>query len=128
ELARVLVLGLDAGATIRLFNREAERVTGFGREEVIGTSFVEALLPDALRDDHGALVRRAAAGDALASDVLESAVRTRAGKVRELRWQLAYSSSEDDEVVLFAIGQDVTDQNALAARVRHSEKLAAICT
>ncbi len=128
ELARVLVLGLDASATIRLFNHEAERVTGFGREEVIGTSFVEALLPDALRDDHGALVRRAAAGEALASDLLESAVRTKAGKVRELRWQLAYSSSEDDEVVLFAIGQDVTDQNALAARVRHSEKLAAIGT
>jgi len=32
------------------------------------------------------------------------------------------------EVVLFAIGQDTTDENALAARVRQSEKLAAVGT
>ncbi len=32
----------------------------------------------------------------------------------------------DDEVVLFAIGQDTTDENALAPRVRQSEKLAAV--
>ena len=34
----------------------------------------------------------------------------------------------DDEVVLFAIGQDMTDENALAARVRQNEKLAAVGT
>ena len=56
-------------------------------------------------------------------------MRTRAGKIRDVRWQLAYSPSEsDDEIVLFAVGQDTTDENALAARVRQSEKLAAVGT
>jgi PAS domain S-box-containing protein len=128
ELARVLVVGLDARATIGLFNREAERVTGFAREEAHGASFVDLLLPEDLRDTHGRLLGEAAAGGPLEVDVLESAVRTRTGKIRDVRWQLAYSRAEGDEVVLFAIGQDLTEQNALAARVLKSEKLAAAGT
>ncbi|WP_437912129.1 protoglobin domain-containing protein [Sorangium sp. So ce302] len=129
ELARVLVVGLDAQAIVRLFNREAERITGLAREDVLGVPFVEALLPEEIRADHGALVEDVAAGRRPSVDLLESIVRTRAGKIRDLRWQLAYApSAADDEVVLFAIGQDTTDENALAARVRQSEKLAAVGT
>jgi PAS domain S-box-containing protein len=128
ELARALFVGLDAHATVRLYNREAENVTGFDRTEVLGTSF-DALLPEGLREEHGSLVARAARGHATAPEVLESAVRTRSGKVRDVRWQLAYAPSEaDDEVVLFAVGQDRTDENALAARLRQNEKLAAVGT
>ena len=43
ELARDLIVGLDADGAIRLFNREAERVTGYARDEVLGASFVETL-------------------------------------------------------------------------------------
>ncbi|WP_437808507.1 protoglobin domain-containing protein [Sorangium sp. So ce1078] len=129
ELARVLVVGLDAHAVVRLFNREAERITGLGREDILGMPFVEALLPEEIRADHGALVKDVAAGRRAGADLLESSLRTRAGKIRDVRWQLAYApSAADDEVVLFAIGQDTTDENALAARVRQSEKLAAVGT
>lgn len=128
ELARVLIVGLDARATVRLYNREAERVTGLARDEVLGMAFAE-LMPEGLREEHGEIFERAASGSGLFPDVLESAVRTRSGKVRDVRWQLAYSPSEvDDEVVLFAVGQDTTDENALAARVRQTEKLAAVGT
>ncbi|WP_437660096.1 protoglobin domain-containing protein [Sorangium sp. So ce1182] len=129
ELARVLVVGLDAQAVVRLWNREAERITGLGREDILGTPFVETLLPEELRADHGALVKEIAAGRRAGAELLESSLRTRAGKIRDVRWQLAYApSAADDEVVLFAIGQDTTDENALAARVRQSEKLAAVGT
>jgi PAS domain S-box-containing protein len=130
ELARVLVVGLDAEGSVRLFNREAERVTGLGRDEVLGTPFVETLVPEPLRQEHGAIFASSIAGQPM-GDVLESAVRTRAGKVRDVRWQLAYSPAGEgshDEVVCFAIGQDVTDENALASRVRQAEKLAAVGT
>jgi PAS domain S-box-containing protein len=113
---------------VRLYNREAERVTGFDRAEVLGTPF-DGLLPEGLREDHGPLVERACRGVAGPPEVLESAVKTRSGKVRDVRWQLAYAPSEaDDEVVLFAVGQDRTDENALAARARQNEKLAAVGT
>lgn len=128
ELARVIFIGLDARARVKLCNREAERVTGFARDELLEASFAD-LLPDGVREEHGPLFELAAQGATTAPDVLESAVRTRAGKVRDVRWQIAYSPSEtDDEIVLFVVGQDTTDENALAARVRQTEKLAAVGT
>jgi PAS domain S-box-containing protein len=128
ELTRVLFVGLDARAEVRLYNREAERVTGFDRGDVLGTRFAD-LLPEGLRYEHGPLVERAALGLPSTPDQLESAVRTRSGKVRDVRWRLTYAPTEvDDEIVLFAVGQDTTDENALAARMRQSEKLAAVGT
>jgi PAS domain S-box-containing protein len=129
ELARVLIVGLDRRGTVRLWNAEAERVTGRARDEVLGASFVDALLPEGLREEHGPVFADAVNGKLPPGEILESVVRTRAGKVRDVRWQLAFTpSSADDEVVCFAIGHDTTDQNALAARVRHSEKLASVGT
>ena len=129
ELARVLIVGLDARGRVCLFNAEAERVTGLARDEVLGGSFVDALLPEGLREEHGAVVTAAVGGQLPPGEILESVVRTRAGKLRDVRWQLAYAPSPvADDVVCFAIGQDNTDQNALAARARQSEKLAAVGT
>ena len=129
ELARVLIVGLDTGGVVRLFTRAAARVTGMPREDVLGAAFVETLMPPEVRADHGALLRAVAAGKRPETEVLVSAIRTRSGKIRDVRWQLAYTPSDaDDEVVLFAIGQDITDQNALSARVRQAEKLAAVGT
>lgn len=128
ELARVLIIGLDSRGIVRLFNKEAERVTGLGREEIIGAGFVDVLLPEALREEHGRAVMAVARGQVKAAD-LKSAVRTRAGKVREMRWQLVHAPSDAaEDVVLFAIGQDTTEESALAARARQSEKLAAVGT
>lgn len=129
ELARVLVVGLDGKGAVRMMNREAERVTGYGRDEVMGADFVTTFLPEGLRRAHGEVFLRAAEGHALRDDALRSPVVTRAGKTRDVEWQLAYSrGGADDEVVLFAIGRDTTDEDALAARVLQSEKLAAVGT
>jgi signal transduction histidine kinase len=74
-------------------------------------------------------MRRAAAGERLAHDVIECAVRTKAGKYRDVRWQLAYAPSKDDEeVVLFVIGQDITAELALKEKTVQHEKLAAVGT
>jgi PAS domain S-box-containing protein len=129
ELSRVIVIGLDEQMTVRMMNREAERVTGYARDEVLGADFISMFLPEGLRKAHGKTFRQAAAGDALADDVLRSPIVTRAGKTRDVEWQLACSrAGADDEVVLFAIGRDTTDEDALAARVLQSEKLAAVGT
>jgi PAS domain S-box-containing protein len=129
ELARVLIVGLDANGDIGLFNREAERVTGFGRGEVTGRGFADALIQEDLVESVGGEVRRAARGDQTARRLIECAVRTKAGRYRDVRWQLAYAASDvAGEVVLFAIGQDVTEEIALKEKMLHGERLAAVGT
>ncbi|HEY0134287.1 MAG TPA: protoglobin domain-containing protein [Nannocystis sp.] len=125
ELAQVLIVGLDGAGTIRLFNREAERVTGFARDEVLGTRIVEQLgidmfVPDAwTADPHG---------EPKFAAPLETAVRTRSGNTRIVLWQLSHAPSQGDEVCMFALGRDITDEKALHARTQQQEKLAAIGT
>ncbi|MFO0591162.1 MAG: protoglobin domain-containing protein [Polyangiaceae bacterium] len=129
ELSRVLVVGLDDEVRVRMMNKEAEHVTGYARDEALGMDFVTMFLPEGLQKAHGNTFRRAARGESLSDDVIRTPVVTRSGKTRDVEWQLAYARSEaDDEVVLFAIGRDTTDEDALAARVLQSEKLAAVGT
>lgn len=130
ELARIMIVGIDREGNIRLFNREAERVTGLGREEVLDKPFVDTMLAEPIREEQGAIVRSILEMRERAPKVhdLDSVVYTRASKMRDVRWQLAYAPGQDDDVVLFAIGRDTTDENILALRVRQSEKLAAVGT
>jgi PAS domain S-box-containing protein len=133
ELARVLIIGLDPSGAIRLFNREAERVSGFARDEVTGAPFIETLIQEDLRDSHGAIVRDVLAGKRVGVDALVSSVRTRSGKYRDVRWQLAFAppttgTTSVDDIVLFAVGQDITEENARLERAKHTEKLATVGT
>ncbi|HRI68050.1 MAG TPA: protoglobin domain-containing protein [Polyangium sp.] len=130
ELARVVIVGVDCQGKIRLFNNEAERVTGWGREETLDKPFVEMLIAPPLREEQGALLQTLLEGQTNAHVIqdLESVVSTRANKMRDMLWQLAYAPSDDDDVVLFAVGRDTTNEHALAMRVRQSEKLAAVGT
>lgn len=141
ELARVLILGLDADGCVRLFNREAERVSGFARDEALGRPFVELLSVDETGD--GARLRERLArfaadhragrnptqpqpGDD--APPLETTIHTRAGSARVIRWHLTYAPAEGDDVAVFAIGIDSTDESARLARLQQQEKLAAIGT
>jgi PAS domain S-box-containing protein len=129
ELAHVLVIGVDAEARITLFNRAAEQLTGLSRDEALGLSMVDALLPEDLRAEEGARLRDVAAGRVPAPDDWEVLVETRSERQRRVQWRLTYAPSNDDTgVVLFAIGQDVSEERALAERTLRSEKLAAVGT
>lgn len=137
ELAHVLIVGLDAGGTIRLFNREAERVTGFARDELLGASFLAALGFDdgdaaRLREVLASFAtlqrtRRAPAGSEACS-ALETAIASKSGRTRIIRWHLTHAPCEGDDVSVFALGLDTTDERALLARTQQQERLAAIGT
>jgi PAS domain S-box-containing protein len=128
ELARVMILGLDGRARVQLFNREAERVTGYARDEVLANDFVSILQED-LASTVGAEIVRAAGGESGVRDLIECGIRTKSGKYRDVRWQVAYAPSPaEDDVVLFVIGHDMTEELALKEKTLQHEKLAAVGT
>ncbi len=127
ELAPVLVLGLDGAGDVRLLNREAERVTGYARDEIFGKSFVQTLVPEDLRETQRVRIGSAMTGGP--QHPVDSELLTRAGKVRQVVWHMAHvEATAEDEVVLFVMGSDVTDAKAMEERTRQVEKLAAVGT
>lgn len=124
EIARVMVVGVDAAGAIVLFNHEAERVTGYPRDEALGRPFGELLLPGAARGEGDRLL-----GIASESEAWEAAIRTRSGRERLTRWLLSpVPPTPDDTAALYAVGRDVTDESALLEQTRQSERLAAVGT
>lgn len=121
ELTRDLVIGVDAHGDIRLFNAGAESVTGYGREEVIGHSFVQMILAEDSRETCERVLR-----DGTVPARFEAFVTTRAGKLRDVRWEA--SRAEGNDVLFFLIGHDQTQENSLTERTQQTEKLAAIGT
>ncbi len=73
--------------------------------------------------------RGAAAGQGVIHDTIECAVRTKSGKYRDVRWQIAHAPSPaEDDIVLFLFGQDLTEELALKEKTARQEKLAAVGT
>ena len=58
EGALEAVVAMDARGRITFWNPQAERIFGRGREEAMGRTFVDVVLPPALRDEHTREMRR----------------------------------------------------------------------
>ncbi len=128
ELAQALVIGLDRNGTIRLFNRCAEDLTGYERDEAFGMSFVDTFVAEGHRSAFTRAVEVSHMDGAQRSTV-ETVLRSRQGKLRDILWQISFAPSDlDDEVVTFAVGLDRTEERLLAERTRQTEKLAAVGT
>jgi PAS domain S-box-containing protein len=130
ELADAMMIGLSSDGKVLLFNKEAARVTGYARDEALGRDLAELVLPSDVRDAHGSVFR----ASTVSSQQIELPLRTRAGRLRDVRWRvvtLAQSTGDDfakDEVELFAMGYDVTDERAARYRAQQQERLAAVGT
>jgi PAS domain S-box-containing protein len=128
EVTPSLVVGLDTTGVIRLFNPAAQTITGHAEEEVVGSTFSEVLSPDETRSRDAELLDRLVRG-APTQHQEEMSIRTRSGRLRDVRWELSrVAETAQDDIVLYAIGADVTDSRATSMRIRQNEKLAALGT
>lgn len=129
ERAHVLVIGVDGSGGIALFNREAERASGWALDEVLGRAPAEVVM----EPEHVPLLQRHLDEAQPDEDrFFDAALPTRAGHRRMVRWQLARTAARDaptpHDVHYFLIGHDVTDEVELAERTRRAERLAAVGT
>lgn len=124
ELAGMIVIGLDRDGRVRLFNPEAERTTAFERDEVEGSSFVEAFVEAGDRERVAALLLSPASGGEVHR--ANFAIRVRSQRVRWLAASL--STGLTGELATIIMAQDVTDARQLAERSARAEKLAAVGT
>ncbi len=121
ESANSMIVCLDADAKITNFNRECERVTGYGREEVLGKRWSDLFLPPDKR--HHELKSFSKWVRAHPRDRYEGPIVCKNGEIRIILWSnTAVLGSKERDVIAIAIGHDITERKKAEEALRTSEK------
>ncbi|MBK8251561.1 MAG: response regulator [Polyangiaceae bacterium] len=125
EAADVLIVGLQEGGKVSLFNPRLAALTGVKAEDARGTSFVEAFLDEAdHKKFHTAL---SSALDGAGAMEVEVGQRDSVGAIRRVRWHLsAVRGPRKKHDLVYGIGIDVTARRALEKRAADAEALNAM--
>ncbi len=101
----------DREGRILLWNREAERISGYSREEVLGNSRIwEWLYPDATyRERIWQRQKRMRTGDSSSRNT-ETTIRTKSGRERIIAWRGTPLFEGDAVTAWVVVGYDITQQ------------------
>lgn len=122
DTANVIVLTLDTQANITLFNKYAERLTGYAKNEVLGKNWFELFVPE-----NDAKLIQGVFKDAL-NQMPEgltyiNSIITKKGEERLISWSNNIIKNPDGSITgVLAIGMDITEQKQVEIALRASEE------
>ncbi len=123
ESADIWINTLDTAARVTLWNEAAERISGYGRDEVLGSAHIwEWLYPDA--EYRAGVAAKAAAilqrGEQVTN--FRTTIRCKDGSDKIISWNSRTLTNEDGTTIgSLAIGRDVTGEVAAERALRESE-------
>jgi diguanylate cyclase (GGDEF)-like protein/PAS domain S-box-containing protein len=123
ETSREAFISIDEDGLIREWNPQAERLFGWGRDEIVGRPAHQTIIPRRYRDAHiRALTRFLATGDApMMARRLEVEGLRRDGT--EMPIELSISAlREGDEWRFHAFVRDISERQATEAALREAEE------
>ena len=145
ELTDVLVVGLDAGDHVVLFNRKAATFAGVEPSEAVGRPFIEIWIPEEDRGRMREAIGQARAGrtqeietgfvdpaaDASGPAQVSSREPREAPARCRVRWHFSMArggGDTEDAALVYGFGIDVTERRALEKRAADAEALSAMGT
>lgn len=108
ETVRSLIIVLDADGKIVDFNRACEKATGYSRNEVIGQSIWEKLIPPEQRKEVQSVFMNMKSGDFLTEHENEWIVKD--GGRMTIAWSNAVLSANGSVKYIIGTGIDITDR------------------
>ena len=122
DLANVIILTLDVHGNIQTFNRFAERLTGYTRQEVVGKNWFTTFIPENNRQEIPIVFKKVLQG-LQELPTYENAILCKNKEERLIRWQnTVLENVEGKQVGILSIGQDITEQRRAALYLKESEE------
>ena len=118
ETSNAMVISIDANAKILIFNKAAEEITGYTREEMREQSWFETLTPRDRYPEVWEEFQRLVAGGAPTR--FENPILTKSGEERIIVWQNSAVLEQGRIVSLVAFGIDITETVQAEQSALHS--------
>jgi len=122
DSAHAVILQIDRAGAILAANREAERLCGIAREELVGSALLSYVHPDDRAFMQTVITAAALEG---AASMLQCRCVFPGGRERHVDWTLSHMGGADGSRRVL-VGVDVTERVHLAERARAAERLATI--
>lgn len=121
ETAEVVFVVLDQDGRTVLWNKKAEQLTGYDKDEMLAMAPLDLLIEN---ENARTAILRAQPGNPV---VLEAALRTKAGRECWLRWFVSVNQDPSTGgTVRHVLAVDLTDARESERRARNAERLAAV--
>jgi PAS domain S-box-containing protein len=136
DTANAPIFGIDAQGKVNEWNQQAEKITGFNKQEVMGRDLVTDFIEDAYKVSVGEVLAKALQGEETAN--YEFPLLTKTGdRVDVLLNSTTRRDASSQIIGVVGVGQDITELNqvrleqeierkAAAAQIIQSSKLATL--
>ena len=122
ETADVIIIALDLEDKVILFNRKAEEVTGYSRDEVLGKELLKTIPMRMDRDAFDKMNREITSGAAVSP--YQQFITTKSGEEKILFTRGTQLKDREGRVIgVLETGVDVTEQRSMETKLLQAEKL-----
>ncbi len=123
--AETLIIGIDTGQNISLFNSYAEEVTGWAEQEVLHKNFFEWFIPAGEeRERMLDLFTGMMQGKIEYSDEIETNMMVQTGETLTVVWHsaVAHSQKTGEPLIFLATGLDITERKLAEQQVQEANQ------
>ncbi len=118
ETSNAMLIVMDANGDILKFNKSAEDLTGYTKDEVIGKNWFNFAVLDSSRKELKRIFAKVLATDSNGFRVHESKIITKDGSERLISWRNSSSIDPFGEKIVMSFGVDVTERHLAEEQVR----------
>jgi diguanylate cyclase (GGDEF)-like protein/PAS domain S-box-containing protein len=111
ELAGTMMVVIDGDERVSMVNQKACDVLGYPENEVVGTNWFDAFLPERSKPEVKAIFKRLMDGEIEALEHVEGLLVTKRGEERIITWHNAILKNDDGKPIgTLSSGEDITDR------------------
>lgn len=118
ETANTIVVGLDVNGKINVFNKTAERITGYKKSEIMEKNWFETLVPRDRYPEVWTVFERSNTGEL--SKNFENPILTKTGEERFIAWQNNELFENGRFAGTISFGMDITERKQAEDIMRKS--------
>ncbi|MFH1574028.1 MAG: PAS domain S-box protein, partial [Acidobacteriota bacterium] len=123
QTANVMIIGLDAGGKVEVFNEAAEKISGYTWAEITGRRLADVVTPKDRYPEAWEFFRALQEGDCSCGQVFDSPILTKSGEERYISWRTNEILRQGRFSGIIAFGMDITVRVRVEQALRDSEEV-----